>query len=198
MRAPRRTVALALALTALAAACGIQPDAEPRDLPEEQRRVELSGGSTGTDAAGADRIYLVAPGENRLLRSVPRDAQTREDLIKILLLGPNDDELVAQYSSFIPPATELLSSRLSGQRLILDLSDGIAELTGQSLSQAIAQIVYTATEIDGVETVQIDVEGEEIAWPTPAGDPKTNLRIYDYPGFVQTAQPDYPAVPAGA
>ncbi len=194
----RRIFVSAVSVLALGA-CGIQTDSVPREVPEDERALAIGGSSAGTDASGADRIYLVAPGEERLLRSVPRDAALREDLIKILLLGPNDDESAAQYSSFIPPSTQLISARSKGQILILDLTKEIAELSGQSLSQAIAQIVYTANEIDGIEAVQLKVEGEELAWPKPNGDTTTDpLRIYDYPGFVQTAQPAYPAIPAAA
>jgi hypothetical protein len=194
----RRHALLLVVLSLVAAACGIQTDSAPRDLPEAERILPIAGSSAGTDASGADRIYLVAPGEDRLLRSVPRTAATREDLIRILLLGPNDDEIAAQYSSFIPPSTELISARSNGQILIVDLTGELSELTGQSLSQAIAQIVYTATEIDGIEAVQLKINGEEVAWPKPNGDTTTDpLRIYDYPGYVQTAQPAYPAVPVG-
>lgn len=194
----RYSITLALAVTVVVSACGIQTDSAPRDLPEDERSLLIAGSSAGPDASGADRIYLVGPGDDRLLRSVPRDAAPREDLIKILLLGPNDDELDAGYSTFIPPATELLSARSNGQILILDLSSEISELTGQSLSQAIAQIVYTATEIEGIEAVQIRVNDEPVAWPKQNGDTTTDaLRIYDYPSYVLTAQPAYPAVPVG-
>ena len=195
---PIRTALIAAALPIVLAACGIQTDSAPRELPEAERSLAIAGSSTGTDASGADRIYLVAPGEERLLRSVPRDAALREDLINILLLGPNDDEIEAQFSSFIPPDTKLLSARSNGQILVLDLTSEISELTGQGLTQALAQIVYTATEIEGIEAVQLKVNGEDVAWPRPNGDTTTDpLRIYDYPGFVQTAQPAYPAVPVG-
>lgn len=194
---PRSTILIA-ALAITASACGIQTDSAPRELPEVERQLANSGGSVGTDASGADRIYLVAPGEERLLRSVPRDATLREDLIRILLLGPNEQEIEAQYSSFIPPSTELLSAGSKGQILILDVTGEIAELTGQSLSQALAQIVYTATEIEGIEAVELKIDGQDVAWPKPNGDTTTDaLRTYDYPGFVQTAQPAYPAVPVG-
>jgi hypothetical protein len=189
---------IAVVLVLIVSACGIQTDSAPRNLPEDERSLVIAGNSAGTDASGADRIYLVAPGEERLLRSVPRDATRREDLIRILLLGPNDDEIEDQYSSFIPPATELLSARSNGQILIIDLTSEISELTGQTLPQAIAQIVYTATEIEGIEAVQLKVLGEEVAWPKQNGDTTTDpLRIYDYPSFVLTAQPAYPAVAVG-
>lgn len=194
----RRRMLLLTVAALVMTSCGIQTDSAPRNLPDSERGPAAAGSSSGSDASGADRIYLVAPGDERLLRSVPRDAALREDLMQILLLGPNDDEIAAQYSSFIPPDTQLLSARSKGQILIVDVTGEIAELTGQSLSQAIAQIVYTATEIDGIEAVQLKVDGVEVAWPKPNGEITADpLRIYDYPNFVQTAQPSYPAVPVG-
>lgn len=198
MSRPRCSVHVLVAAIAAAVtgvACGVQPDAMPRDLPEEERTIAV--GPAGSDAAGANRIYLVAPGEERLLRSVPRQASTRAELIEILLAGPNDDELAAQWSSFIPPSTELLWARTQGQVLTINLSGGITELSGRNLAQAVAQIVYTASELDGVEAVQLRVENEALAWPRSSGETTSDpLRIYDYPDLVVTAQPEFPTVPA--
>ena len=41
--------------------------------------------------------------------------------------------------------------------------------------QALAQIVYTASELDGVESVQITVNGEPIAWPKANLESTTGL-----------------------
>ena len=194
----RRCGGVGAAVAALTfSACGVQPDAAPRDLPEEERTIAIDVGPSGSSAAGANRIYLVAPGEERLLRSVPRQAETRAELIEILFAGPNDDELAAQYSSFIPPTTELISARTQGQVLTINLRGGIAELSGQNLAQAVAQIVYTANELEGVEAVQLRVDDEELAWPKASGETTSDpLRIYDYPNLVVTAQPEFPTLPA--
>ncbi|MGA1076564.1 MAG: GerMN domain-containing protein [Ilumatobacteraceae bacterium] len=195
----RRPVLIApvIGLVVAASACGLQPDAAPRDLPGDEQAISLSGSGSGSDATGADRIFLVAPGEDRLLRSVPREASTRKELVEILLRGPNDDELEAQYSSFIPVGTELLSERSQGQILTIDLAGGITELSGANLARAIAQIVYTVSELEGVEAVKIRVQDEDLAWPKANGETTADpLRTYDYPNFVVTAQPEFPAVPA--
>ena len=195
-RPSRRFAALLVVATAVTG-CGVQPDAAPRDLPEEERTIAVDVGPSGSDASGANRIFLVAPGEERLLRSVPRRAATRAELIDILLDGPNDDELASQYSSYIPASTELISARTQGQVLTINLSGGIAELSGQNLAQAVAQIVYTAAELDGIEAVQLRVDDEELSWPKANGETTSDpLRIYDYPNLVITAQPEFPTVPA--
>lgn len=193
----RRAGAIAIALWATLSACGLQPDAAPRDLPGDEQAIALSGSNSGSDATGAGRIFLVAPGDDQLLRSVPREASTRRELVEILLRGPNDTELEAQYSSFIPAGTELLSERSQGQILTIDLAGGITELSGANLARAIAQIVYTVSELEGVEAVKIRVQDEDLAWPKANGETTSDpLRIFDYPNLVVTAQPDFPAVPA--
>lgn len=193
----RRRLAAVLLVVGAGAACGVQPDATPRDLPDEERTIAIDFGRPGSDASGANRIFLVAPGEERLLRSVPRQASTRSELIEVLLAGPNDDELASRYSSYIPASTTLISARTQGQVLTLNLSGGIAELSGQNLAQAVAQIVYTAAELDGIEAVQLRVDDEELAWPKASGETTSEpLRVYDYPNLVITAQPDFPTVPA--
>ena len=194
----RRSFVVSIAMSGLlASGCGISPDAAPRDLPIGERDLATASAVTGSDATGADRIYLVAPGDDRLLRSVPRQATTRSDLIEILLAGPNDTELANQYSSFIPPSTALISARIQGQVLTINLTGGIAELSGQNLAQAVAQIVYTASELEGIEAVQLRVGDVELAWPKANGETTSDpLRVYDYPNFVITAQPDFPTVPA--
>lgn len=194
----RSTLAAMVAIAALTA-CGVGPDATPRDVPEEDQVLSVAGAASGTDASGAGRIYLVAPGEPRLLRSVPRDSLTRHDLMSVLLLGPNDNELSEQFSSSIPPTVELLSTRSDGTVLFVDVSEEIKELSGQGLIEALAQIVYTASELDDVQAVQITVAGEKLAWPTADGSSTTEpLQTYDYPGIVRTAQPAYPATPSAA
>lgn len=181
-------------------ACALSPDAAPRDLPADERSLARTQTGEGNEAEGSDRIYLVAPGEDRLLRSVPREADTRADLIATLLDGPNATEAEQQFRTFIPTTLGLNSPpRLQGTLLFLDVSDELLELTGASLSQALAQIVYTASELDGVSRIQITVNGQPQSWARPNSDPTTEpLSIYDYPGFVRSAQPALPAVPAGA
>jgi len=81
----------------------------------------------------------------------------------------------------------------------MDVSAELVDLSGQGLIQALAQIVYTASEIPGVQSVEITVEGEAQSWPTAAIESTTQpLRTYDFPGLVRTAQPAYPTVPSGA
>jgi hypothetical protein len=195
MIAPRRLMTMLVAAMLLTA-CGVQPDSSPREVPDDYK-AQLTGASSGGVASGAERIYLVGPGDDRLLRSVSRDAASPEELISILLRGPNETESAQQYASAIPSTLELLSISVQGSVLMLDVTQELTELTGSGLVQALAQIVYTASELDTVTAVQVTVQGGQQAWPRGDLEFTTEpLSVYDYPGMVRTAQPAYPSVPS--
>lgn len=193
----RRPISLVLVLVTALTACGLSPDAVPRDLPDEENNVIIAQPAPGDDAEGQERIYLGAPSDDRLLRSVPRQASTPEELIRTLIAGPNEDELSQQFTTFVPRDLAVNRVVSQGPILFLDLGPQLTELQGQPLTRALAQIVYTSTEIDGVERVQIRVDGQSVSLPRAVGANTSGaLSVFDYPGFVQSAQPAFPALPA--
>jgi len=193
-----RPLAAVVVLSILGAGCGIRPDSAPHDVPEEDRALTQRSGASGSEAGGAGRIYLVEPGEGDLLRSVAREAPSSEELLKTLMLGPNRDELEAEYATAIPSSLQVLSVTEQAPILTVDVTPELTELTGPGLVQALAQIVYTASEIEGVDQVQITVNNAHIAWPRANLESSSEpLRTYDYPGMVRSGQPAYPTVPSG-
>ena len=190
---------LALAVFGVSA-CSIQPDASPSDLPDERADVfgELA---TGDEAAGTNRIYLLTPTDPespQRLRSVQRDVPTAPaSILASLFAGPNASERDAQLDTAIPADVQLLAARPVGQVLTVDLNDVFDELTPDGLRLAVAQIVSTATDIDGVESVQLRVDGEPRVWPLGNGELTGRpLTQYDYPGLVESSQPPFPAIPS--
>lgn len=185
-------VIAAVAVAVAGSACALGPDTEPVAID----RPNLSAGTSDLDAEGSSRVYFVGPGEGELLRGVAREATSRNELIDILLRGPNTAELEANYFTAIPPDTKVNSINTLGPVLQLDLSDEIRQLSGPALSHALSQIVYTATDINGIEKVQIFVNGDTIEWPTEVGTASnTGISVYDFPDAVQNSQPAYPALP---
>ena len=196
----RAIISMAAAVL-LITGCSIQPDAAPNDLPAE--RAEVFGEvTTGDEAAGTNRIYLLAPTdpeEAERLRSVQRDVvpTTPFSVLSSLFAGPNSNERDILLDTAIPADIELLAARPVGQVLTVDLNDVFDELTPIGLRLAVAQIVSTATDINGVESVQLRIDGEPRVWPLGNGELTDRpLTRFDYPGLVESSQPAFPAIPS--
>ena len=195
----RRGVILWLAALLAVTGCAIQPDASPTDLPTERADV-FGEPDTGDEAAGTNRIYLLAPTDAdspQRLRSVQRDVPTSAAaVVASLFAGPNSEEREAQLDTAIPPDVELLGVRQTGTRITIDLNDAFDELTPDGLRLAVAQIVATASDIAGVTSVQLRIDGEAQVWPIGNGELTDRpLTVYDYPGLVESTQPAFPAIP---
>lgn len=156
--------------------------------------------ATGDEAAGTNRVFLQAPqaGEqDAQLRSVLRDVPNDpEAILQSLIAGPNSTEREAGLSTLLPEGLELLGARLRARTLTVDVNDVFGELTPDTLRFAVAQIVATSDEIDGVENVRLQINGESQVWPLGDGQNTDRLlTLYDYPGVVESSQPPYPAIP---
>ena len=196
-----RLVAVLLALVAVVTACSIQPESAPNDLSAERTGV-FGEPATGDEAAGTQRIYLLAPPDPEQplrLRAVSRDVPTGASsaVLESLFAGPNAEERDEQLDTAIPSDVELLGTpRPIGQVLSIDMNDVFGDLTPDGLRLAVAQIVATATEIDGVRAVELRIDGTPRVWPLGNGELTDRpLTAYDYPGLVESTQPAFPGVP---
>lgn len=195
-----RLTMLVIVVVAMLSGCSIQPEAAPRDLPADRADV-FGDPATGDIAAGANRIYLLAPTDPEApqrLRSVQRDVRTGPfSVLSSLFAGPNAPERDIQLDTAIPSDIELNSVRAVGTVLTVDVTDVFNELTSDGLRLAVAQIVTTATDLDGVDSVQLRVDGEPRVWPLGDGELTGRpLTKYDYPGVVESTQPAFPAIPS--
>jgi len=196
----RRVLALLAGTLMAVSGCSIQPDASPNDLPAD--RAEVFGDvATGDVAAGTNRIYLLAPTDPEVpqrLRPAQRDVPTApKSVLDTLFAGPNAAERDAQLDTAIPADARVLAARPVGQLLTVDLTDVFDELTPDGLRLAVAQIVSTATDIEGVQSVQLRIDGEPRVWPLGNGELTDRpLTKFDYPGLVESSQPAFPAIPS--
>jgi hypothetical protein len=98
-------------------------------------------------------------------------------------LGP-DQEVGA--TSAIPAGTELLGVSREGSVMAVDVSSRF-ESGGGSLSMQLrlAQLVYTATQFEGIEAVRILVDGEEVNF----SEPLTRRDFQDVAPFIVVGSP---------
>jgi spore germination protein GerM len=196
-----RALTLLLIAPFVVASCGISSDAGPREVSQaDQQNLGGVADLPGGVATGTARIYLLAPsgpGRSSALQPVARDvAELPMNVLEALFLGPNVDELAKQFRTAIPVGTRVLSARPQGTTLRVDVSKELLQLSGDDLVDALAQIVFTASDLDQVTAVQLLVEGASQQWPAGNGELQSApLTVYDFPGRVTSSQPAYPAFP---
>ncbi len=178
----RRAMLLVLVMTL--PACGISVDGPPSVLS-----VDLGDPGGIEEATGpaleAVSMYLVR--DDRLVhitRDLPSPA-TLESILTSLVSGETDPEDRAGLRSSIPAGTRLRGISLEGTVAQVDLSSDFAAVGGEQELLAVAQVVLTATRVEGVESVVFALDGVRTDVPVSSGalegDPVSEL---DYASLV--------------
>lgn len=191
----RRWLAVA-AVAAVAAGCGVRLDDAPRDLAADTVPFGLLDEATTTTTSEPQpfprfqptSVYLVN-GDGFLeevTRQLPGEP-TAERAVGALLSQPSELELRAGLGTAISSSTELRSPiRGPDDGLVtIDLSSEISDVSPERVRLALAQIVFTATAVPGVDKVLFQVDGEARQVPNAAGDTAEPLTPNDYREFVR-------------
>lgn len=184
---------------AVLGACGIPTDTKARDITGID--VQQDAAPSDADAADASPMRIYLTNNNRLAGVNRARGAGPEDAIKALLAGPTQTESKAGLGTSIPPGTELLAPprRLGDGSLLIDVSRNLFAVDGEAQTKALAQIVFTAMDVDGVTGVRVTVEHEPHAWNTSDGRRSDGaLTKFDFPVLNPTQIPDIipPAQPA--
>lgn len=197
--------ALVVAGTALGllAGCGIPSEEAPEAIDGETvpgLQGPITAPPTTVDPATSVKIALYfSDTEGETLVEVPRQIENNTDpagALLQLLAGPTEDER-RRLATSIPADTQLLGATVDDDSNVVtvNLSRGIENIQGASLTNAFAQIVWTVTGLSGgVERVRFQVEGED----RPALSDAGNLDVVgrsDYEGAnrpTETADGDDP------
>jgi len=194
---------VALALAGVLASCGIDADPSPRAISKSDRPdITTPAAPSAGPAIGTDRIYLLAPespNDVQRLRPAQRDVgDSATQRLQSLFSPLSVVEANQRLRTALPDGLRLRSAVLQASgTLIVDVSDELLDLTSTNLIEAVAQIVFTASEVRDVQRVDLLVNGRPRQWPASDGELQTGaLTVYDYPGFVESTQPAFPAVPS--
>jgi hypothetical protein len=169
--------ALVLAGVAVGGGCGIDTDGEPRPIDRDNVPDDLlsEAPTTGTTELDGDieqvTVYFVrtdaddGPRLHEVERRVPRPVGEARVLEALLLSPPDGEERDEGITTAIPSTTRLADAptRQDGGVLVLDLTEGLFGVQGDSLQLAYGQLVCTAAGIPGVGSVLFEVDGEPSA-----------------------------------
>jgi spore germination protein GerM len=179
----RRTRALLAVGTAAAllvgAGCGLRADEEPQvisadDLPSDLVQTTSTTDTDSTATEPATVYLLVREADATKLVEVQRlveDPDRPADRIEAVLAQVSPEEQARGLVSSIPADTVLLDATLDeeDQELVVNLSGALFDIEGRELAYAFAQIVLTATELEGVRQVSFEVDGEPYRAPNAEG-----------------------------
>jgi spore germination protein GerM len=200
----RTRLAGGLLVAALAtAACGVPVQTRPVALTNGQLPAGLTHASTTTTLPGSAvpvslvQVYFVA-GDRLVVRSrlVPSPGSLPETLAD-LLAGPTPAESIAGIRTSIDPGTELLSERVTKDKVVLDLSSAFTNTGGPDQILSIAQLVYTATAVAGINSVSFELQGSPVAVPLADGTLATDPVTRDaYAALVEPPPATGPSKPS--
>jgi len=102
----------------------------------------------------------------KAVRQIRMGDSPMSSAIRALLRGPNADELNASIQTLVPTGTQLLSAYVQNRVAFLNFSEEFQfnTLGTEGLKAQLRQIVFTATEFETVESVQILINGKHVQY----------------------------------
>lgn len=178
---------LLVVVAVLGVACGVPAQDRPERLGDQGAVALIDTPPTSQPGAMSLPVFFVR-GER--LVAVPRAVPeaTLEATLRALFAGPSTEEAAAGLHSAVGPSIRLGEARVQGGLARVDLSSPFAQARSEDQVIAVAQLVFTATEVRGVEAVSITVDGEPIEIPTGDGGLTGGpLRRAHFPGLEPVA-----------
>jgi spore germination protein GerM len=164
---------LVVLLLCLVTGCGVPADPAPRNIPIEEVPFGLLGTTTTTRPAPTTRAVVFLVEGDRLApvrRTVPSPA-TPTAVLAAVAAGPTPPEAAAGLRSALVTGATLAQVAAGTATVRLDGDVVAADIREQIL--ALAQLVYTITELPGIGAVQFTLDGQPAEIPTARGPSKT-------------------------
>ncbi|WP_432534548.1 GerMN domain-containing protein [Kineococcus arenarius] len=185
MRGRRTTAAWVAALVAGLAGCGV-------DAQEEPTTVALPVATTPTTAGSSSgafvlRVYFVRG--NRLVAVTRRtDTATPQTTLDQLVSGPRRSEVADEVRTAVAPQ-DLAATPDPAGGVVVAAGRDFTNVGGANQLLAVAQLVWTLTELRGVEHVRFTVEGQQVEVPTDEGLTHEPVDRDDYASVAPPADP---------
>ena len=121
---------------------------------------DSDGGKEGTDSIRyyyLDKTSSTLKPEKRTIYGA-----TVKEQAEYVISTIKDSPATENYSSVIPQNVEVISSSLKDRNLTLNLSKEYSDLKSGEELLCRAALVWTLTEIEGIDSVEIKIEGESL------------------------------------
>lgn len=184
----RRTSYLGPVLVILVAvACGVPTDRQPRPIPRDKVPRELfdparpPATATGAATQAAVTVYMVVDDHlTPVRRDVPAPASP-DTMLKALTAGVVPDEAAQNIRTALLSTMHPFVTVEPGGRLQVELTPPFLATDTHEQVLAVAQIVYTLTELPGADAVSFTVSGRAVEVPAADGTSKAgSVRRADY------------------
>jgi hypothetical protein len=145
----------------------VTPDELPAGLYAEGR------GMPDTERTRARVILFMLEGNRleRVARTGTSDMRPEELVLRALLSGPTSDELAEGLRTALPPAVELTSVSVGSRVADVDLNAAFETADREEHLRRVAQVVYTLSELDGIDSVRFFTDGQLLTVIDQNGDP---------------------------
>lgn len=141
----------------------------PRDLYPQGRQV--------SDPSREARVTLFMLEGNRLVavsRTGRSDLRLPELVLRALLSGPTQTELEQGLATALPPPIELTSVSVDGGVADVDFNEAFKTAVRDEMLRRVAQVVYTLSELDDVDSVRFFTNSQRLTVPDQNGDPHSD------------------------
>ena len=207
-RAPGLVILLVLAVL-LPTGCGVPEDGTtrtvhsadvPHQLLDQDDNAAPSKTPTGPMVA-VPQIYLVDQDRQLVPQDQPLEASGLEpllgDLLAALSAAPTERQRARGLSSALEAETGLRLLQVTDATARIEVGESAS--SADRLPLAIAQIVLTATSVQGVDSVLLFQDGEAVEAPLPGGELTSRpLNPDDYTALLTSPTPRSPkAAPTG-
>ena len=181
-----RTVsALTTALASLlVAGCGVPLDDIPRSAMATTTTTGPDEASVAEEGDSSAFLFFIT---NNMVANIVQEVPSSQpdDVLTALFAGPaagTSNDIVSQ----IPTGTRLLGVRQVGTLLQVDVSEEFDNLVGTGRTQATAQIVLTATDLSGIDSVTVLIDGQPTQLFSPESGDTDRAGACDYLNLFPT------------
>ncbi|WP_168207557.1 GerMN domain-containing protein [Microlunatus elymi] len=153
-----RGIALLLVPLVCTTGCTLDAQQEPEPITSDPQRADQQQPDS-EQATTQQVVYLVRDGHLAPVDRWVVAAGGVDAVLRAVVGGPTAAEQAAGYQSALPVMRTALHARIIDGVATISVPAGLVALGASRQVMAVGQLVYSVTEIDGVDQVQLDNGG---------------------------------------